>query len=142
MCINTWQYQRAALHGCIGLILACPTEKKTRVRRCFAGIQLRFLGKLSTKCQHFTGLVRCTVFLHESEKQHETNKMPTTTQQISTFCQHGGFAAIPSREAVYFLVGCPKMCPLQWLATRCKTQNTALYQINMDVPNRTENIRW
>ena len=39
-----------------------------------------FLRKHVNKIS-FTGLVRLTVFLRGSEKQHETNKMPTKTEQ-------------------------------------------------------------
>ena len=105
-----------ALHGCMNLIPACSTEKHSYDVFCWDSVPVLY-GKMSTKCQHFTGLVvRFTVFLRGFEKQHETNKKPTQTQQNVNILSTSVVGIFPSIGADYFLVGCPRMCPLQKLA--------------------------
>ena len=119
-------------------------HRRTCVRRFFVGIPLQcFLRKMSTKCQHFTGLVRFTVFYVGSK----SNMKPTKCQQTPNKCQH--FVNIVSwhlflREEPSISswlpqnVSASKACQKQF-----KNQNAVFYQINLDFSNRTEKtIRW
>ena len=119
----------AALHGCINLNRVCCTEK--HAYDVFGWDSATFFhGKTSTKCQHFTGLVRFTVCSVGSK----SNMKPTKCQQTPNKCQHfvniGGW--LP--EKVFASNACQK---------QLKKQNTASYQISLDFSTRTEkNMRW
>ena len=71
-------------------------HRKNMRTSVFVGIPLRFFTE---KCQQHDNIYEFgTVYglLREFEQQHETNKMPTTNQQVSTFCQHRWLASFPS----------------------------------------------
>ena len=85
------QKKTAALHGCMNLILACSTEQEHAYDGFLLGFRYGFLRKNVNKMSTFYGfgtVYEVYGFIRGFEKQHETNKMPTTTQQMSTFCEH------------------------------------------------------
>ena len=126
----------AALHGFINLILACSTEKHAYDGFCWDSATVSY-GKMSTTCQHFTRLVRFTVFYVGSK----SSMKPTKCQQTPNKCQHfvniGGWHLFLREEPSISSWLPENLSASKARQKQLKNQNTAFYLINLDFSNRT-----